>query len=60
MKIMTMANAISEAQAEEMARDERVFVLGEDVGKMGGAFKNPMYPLVNDLIRLNHLRLPKV
>jgi pyruvate dehydrogenase E1 component beta subunit len=38
MKTMTMASAIAEAHAEEMARDERVFVLGEDVGKMGGAF----------------------
>jgi pyruvate dehydrogenase E1 component beta subunit len=33
-----MAQAIAEAQAEEMERDERVFVLGEDVGIMGGAF----------------------
>ena len=38
MKTMTMASAIAEAQAEEMARDESVFVLGEDVGRMGGAF----------------------
>ena len=38
MKTMTLAGAIAEAQAEEMERDERVFVLGEDVGKMGGAF----------------------
>lgn len=38
MKAMTMASAIAEAQAEEMARDERVLVLGEDVGKMGGVF----------------------
>ncbi len=38
MKTMTMASAIAEALAEEMTRDERVFVLGEDVGKMGGAF----------------------
>ncbi|HET6486652.1 MAG TPA: alpha-ketoacid dehydrogenase subunit beta [Spirochaetia bacterium] len=38
MSMMSMAQAISEAQAEEMERDERVFVLGEDVGVMGGAF----------------------
>ena len=30
--------AITEALAEEMARDERVIVLGEDVGAPGGAF----------------------
>jgi len=30
--------AITEALAEEMARDERVIVLGEDVGIPGGAF----------------------
>jgi len=30
--------AITEALAEEMARDERVIVLGEDVGVPGGAF----------------------
>ena len=31
--------AISQALDEEMARDERVFVMGEDVGTYGGAFK---------------------
>lgn len=31
-------NAITEALAEEMARDERVIVLGEDVGAPGGTF----------------------
>lgn len=31
--------AIRQALFEEMARDERVFVLGEDVGAYGGAFK---------------------
>ena len=38
MKTLTMAGAVAEAQAEEMERDESVFVLGEDVGIMGGAF----------------------
>jgi len=38
MKTLTFAQAIAEAQAEEMARDERVFVIGEDVGRQGGAF----------------------
>jgi pyruvate dehydrogenase E1 component beta subunit len=33
-----MAKAISEAVAQEMERDERVFVLGEDIGQYGGIF----------------------
>ena len=39
MKTLTMAGAVAEALAEEMERDPKVFVLGEDVGKMGGAFE---------------------
>jgi 2-oxoisovalerate dehydrogenase E1 component beta subunit len=35
----TYLEAISEALREEMRLDERVFVLGEDVGEFGGAFK---------------------
>lgn len=35
---LTMAQAISEAIEQEMRRDERVFVMGEDVGKYGGIF----------------------
>lgn len=35
---LTMAKAISEAIAQEMERDERVFVMGEDVGVYGGIF----------------------
>ena len=35
---LTMAAAISQAIAQEMARDERVFVMGEDVGRYGGIF----------------------
>jgi pyruvate/2-oxoglutarate/acetoin dehydrogenase E1 component len=32
------ARAINQAMAEEMRRDERVWMLGQDVGKMGGVF----------------------
>jgi len=39
MAPVTYLEAIRSAMAEEMARDERVFVLGEDVGAYGGAFK---------------------
>jgi pyruvate dehydrogenase E1 component beta subunit len=35
---LTMAKAISRAIAQEMARDDRVFVMGEDVGAYGGIF----------------------
>jgi 2-oxoisovalerate dehydrogenase E1 component beta subunit len=35
---ITYLEAIREALAEEMRRDARVFVLGEDVGPYGGAF----------------------
>src|SRR5437773_10957912 len=31
--------AIAEALWEEMERDERVYLLGEDIGAYGGAFK---------------------
>ncbi|MBM9469053.1 alpha-ketoacid dehydrogenase subunit beta [Nakamurella leprariae] len=37
-RTITYSRAITEALDEEMARDERVVVLGEDVGRMGGIF----------------------
>lgn len=37
-RLLTYRQAVAEAMAEEMARDERVFLMGEDVGKHGGAF----------------------
>ena len=35
----TIAEALREAIAEEMRRDERVFCIGEDIGVDGGFFK---------------------
>lgn len=39
MTAITYIDAISQAIREEMRRDEAVFLLGEDVGTYGGAFK---------------------
>lgn len=39
MTEITYLDAINAAMREEMARDERVFLIGEDVGSYGGAFK---------------------
>ncbi|MDR4476210.1 MAG: alpha-ketoacid dehydrogenase subunit beta [Nitrospira sp.] len=36
---VTYVDAISQALDEEMTRDERVFLMGEDIGTYGGAFK---------------------
>ncbi len=38
MREITYKQAIQEALREEMRRDERVFLLGEDIGVYGGAF----------------------
>ena len=38
MAVKTLIEGIREAIGEEMDRDERVMVLGEDVGKKGGVF----------------------
>ncbi|HEX6355941.1 alpha-ketoacid dehydrogenase subunit beta [Actinophytocola sp.] len=37
-RLLTYAEAVREALAQAMAADERVFLLGEDVGVYGGAF----------------------
>ena len=39
MATITYLEAVRQALAEEMERDERVFTLGEDIGVYGGAFK---------------------
>ena len=38
MPIKTYAQALVDAQREEMERDERVIIMGEDVGLYGGAY----------------------
>jgi 2-oxoisovalerate dehydrogenase E1 component beta subunit len=39
MPEMTLIAALREAMDEEMARDESVFIVGEDVGVRGGVFR---------------------
>jgi 2-oxoisovalerate dehydrogenase E1 component beta subunit len=39
MSEVTLIEAIRQAMDEELARDERVFIVGEDVGKRGGVFR---------------------
>lgn len=38
MREISYRDAVVEAQDEELARDPRVFLMGEDVGRMGGNF----------------------
>ncbi len=38
MSTITFAQATLDAMTEEMARDERVFVMGEDIARQGGIF----------------------
>ncbi len=38
MREITYGQALNEALREEMKRDERVFIIGEDVGPYGGAY----------------------
>ncbi len=39
MPEMNLVEAVRQAMDEEMGRDERVFIVGEDVGKRGGVFR---------------------
>ena len=39
MALVTYLEAIRDGLREEMERDERVFMMGEDIGAFGGAFK---------------------
>ncbi len=38
MAVLSYIQAVTAALKEEMERDEKVFILGEDVGPRGGSF----------------------
>ena len=38
MPVITVLEAIRDAMREEMRKDERVFIMGEDIGARGGVF----------------------
>ena len=39
MRVIQFRQAISEAMSEEMRKDEKVFLLGEEVAEYNGAYK---------------------
>ena len=39
MRVIRYRDAVREAMIEEMKRDERVFLMGEEVGHYNGAYK---------------------
>ena len=38
MTVLTYRDALTQALREELSRDDRVFLMGEDVGKYGGSY----------------------
>ena len=57
MREMTFMDAAREGLAEEMARDDTIFVLGEGIGKRGGNFNTTvgLYDLEKDPHQLTNL-----
>lgn len=49
-KQMTVRDALNSAIDEELARDERVFVMGEEVAQYDGAYKVLSWPFQNQKI----------
>ena len=39
MAVMTMIDAIRQAMLDEMERDDRVILMGQDIGQLGGVFR---------------------
>lgn len=44
-RVMTVRDALNSAMKEEIERDERVFVIGEEVAKYDGAYKVHVHTL---------------
>lgn len=42
---MTVRDALNSAMDEELARDEKVFLMGEEVGQYNGAYKVNVFNL---------------
>lgn len=49
MPVISYIDAVTMAMREEMERDSRVFVLGEDVGKKAGSLKPLMVYTTNSV-----------
>ncbi len=43
MPVITYRKALNDALAEELARDENVFIIGEEVAQYNGAYKAVSY-----------------
>ena len=39
MGLLTIREALAQAMSEEMQRDEKIFLMGEEVGEYNGAYK---------------------
>ena len=45
LKPLTVRDALNQALDEELARDDRVFVMGEEVAQYDGAYKGRVFRL---------------
>ena len=51
LKPLTVRDALNQALDEELARDDRVFVMGEEVAQYDGAYKVNIYPAFLEIER---------
>jgi pyruvate dehydrogenase E1 component beta subunit len=57
---MTVREALNAAMEEEMIRDEKVFILGEEVARYNGAYKVCLsLPLFNHPILIHRIKVTK-
>ena len=55
LKPLTVRDALNQALDEELARDDRVFVMGEEVAQYDGAYKERIFPLLLSSYRISIL-----